>query len=336
MYRNITPVLFLTVIGLYAQPTVPQLGFSPGMTIVLDSEFPITSPGASGANVTWDLSSAVFSGANYTYTAQSISSVPGAGQFPNANAAYQVDLTDGFSGYYFFDYTVGFTDHGELITGTGLDLVAPYSDPMTYCTTPIIFGGSGSDTYAFASTNNTITSNTTGTITWNVDAYGTLVLPNATYTNVLRVRTLEVETTTTIISGFPITNESQEESWLWFKAGYPLPLLTYSIITDDFGTEPGATAAIVSFSGSTGFNETPQAPLLVQPNPANTFCNVRFPGMTDPHVRLLDATGQVLLDRRLKGFEPSVRIDLEDRAPGVYLVQAITADGMQNARIIHP
>ncbi|MEZ4738581.1 MAG: T9SS type A sorting domain-containing protein [Flavobacteriales bacterium] len=336
MYRNLTPVLYLTVHGLCAQPTVPQLGFSPGTTIVLDSEFPITSPGASGANITWDLSTAAFSGANYTYTAQDISSVPGAGQFPNANAVYQVDLTNGFSGYYFFDYTVGFTDHGELINGTGLDLVAPYSDPMTYCTTPIVFGGNGSDTYAFASTNNTITSNTTGTITWNVDAYGTLLLPNATYTNVLRVRTLEVETTTTSIGGFPITNESQEETWLWFKAGYPLPLLTYSVITDDFGTEPGATAAIVSFSGSTGLIEGPATPLLVQPNPAGPFCYVQFPGLSDPQVRLLDATGQVLFDQRLKGFEPKVQIDLEDRAPGVYLVQAITPDGVQSARIVHP
>lgn len=254
MRNTFTLPLLLAAAGLFAQPTINQFTFVPSISILLDAEFPITSEGAAGANVTWDYSSLAFSTEQFTYTAQTVATIPGANKFPGATGAYAVDLTQGITGYYFYDYSGGFSEHGEVITGAGPDLFIPYSDPMTYCTTPIAFGGSGSDDYASTSLITGMNSKTKGVLTWSVDGYGTLKLPNASYTSVLRVHTIAKETIITTVAGTPITTENQEESWLWFKVGYPLPLLTYSLITDDSGTEPGSTVAVVSMSGSHGLD----------------------------------------------------------------------------------
>ena len=335
MIRTLTPLALLTATGLLAQPTIPQITLDAGDQLVIDVAFPITGAGPGGNNVTWNFADPGFSSTQWTYTAIPAASAPMAADFPGSTMALYAAVDQGFMLHAFFDLANGFTDHGEHVSDGGPGISSVNTDPMTFYTTPLLATSSGSDTYGSMEEFAGLPATLSGVHNWTVDGYGTLILPNATYTNVLRIHAQQVETLYVDL-GAPFELVTSREEWWWVKAGIPLPLLVFSLETDDFGTEIGATAAMVSFSGSTGFNEKPQAPLLVQPNPANTFCSVRFPGMTDPHVRLLDATGQVLLDRRLKGFEPTVRIDLEDRAPGVYLLQAITADGMQNARIIHP
>lgn len=330
-----TLLLFVAVVGLSAQPTIQQITFVPGTTILLDSEFPITSEGAAGANATWDYSSLAFSGELYTYAAQAIATVPSVDQFPGATAAYSVDLAEGITGYFFFDHTGGIIDHGEVITGGGADLLIPYSDPQTHCITPIAFGGSGSDSFAFSTMIEGMNSSTTGTITWNVDAYGTLALPNAAYKNVLRVHAIANETSTTIVGGTPITTESQEETWRWFKAGYPLPLLTHSIISDEFGTEPGDAFAIISMTSPTGLDEGALPPLDVQPTPTNGTCTVRFPGAADPRMSVLYAAGQVIQEHGLNGSAPTVQVDFTGHALGAYVLEAYSLNGIQHTRIIH-
>ena len=335
MRNAFTLPLLLASAGLYAQPTIEQFTFVPGTAILLDAEFPITSEGASGANVTWDLSTLTFSSAQYTYTARTVASIPGANKFPDATGAYAVDLTQGITGYYFYNYSGGFSEHGEVIAGNGPDLFIPYSDPVTYCTTPIAFGNSGLDKYASTSLITTMNSSTTGDLTWNVDAYGTLKLPNATYTHVLRVHSVAKETIITTVAGAPITTKSQEESWRWFKAGCPLPLLTYSLVTDDSGTEPGSTVALISMNGTNALDEGALPTLNEQANPTSGTCMVSFPGAMDRQVRLLNATSQVVLEQALKGVAPTFQLPFTGYAPGAYILEARSRSGIQHTRIIH-
>lgn len=335
MRNTFTLLLLLATAGLFAQPTIQQITFVPGTVILLDGALPITSAGASGANATWDHSSSAFSSERYTYAAQAVATIPGADQFPGATGAFAVQFTQGVTGYFFFNYTGGMADHGEIISGGGSDLISTYSDPMTICTTPVAFGSSGSDNYISSSPLTGMNSSTTGTVTWNVDAYGTLKLPNATYTDVLRIRSMANETITTTVGGVPIITESQEETWYWFKAGYPLPLLTYSLVTDDSGTEPGATVALISMTGGTGLNEGTLPTLNVQPNPTSGTCMVSFPGAVDPRVRLLNPTGQVILEQGLKGVAPSLQVDFTGHAPGAYILEARSPIGIQHTRSIH-
>ncbi len=225
---------------------IQQFTFVPGTVIRRDSKFPITSEGAAGANVTWDFSKLAFSNTEFSFTAQDTATIPGSERFPNATAGYSMVMADGSSGYCLIDYKAGFTELGEILNGAEGEVFIYYSDPVTHCTTPITLGRRGSDNFAFSSTAKGRESNTTGIISWKVDAYGTLKLPNAMYTDVLRVRTMENGITTSGLSGSLITTESQEESWKWFKAGYPLPLLSYSLISDEHGVEQGSAVAMIS------------------------------------------------------------------------------------------
>src|SRR5690606_31768124 len=100
-----------------------------------------------------------------------------------------------FSGYYYFDFNGGFTEHGEVfLDGTGVDQ-AVYSDPLTFFTTPLTVSSAGSDSYAKVTYTLWAPVNTSGSHAWSVDGYGTLILPNATYTDVLRIHAVQsVET----------------------------------------------------------------------------------------------------------------------------------------------
>ncbi len=65
MRNKFTLPLLLATASLFAQPTIPQLTFVPGTSILMDGDFPITTAGASGANATWDYSSLAFSSDEY-------------------------------------------------------------------------------------------------------------------------------------------------------------------------------------------------------------------------------------------------------------------------------
>ena len=61
----------------------------------------------------------------------------------------------------------------------------------------------------------------TGVLTQTGDAYGTLILPTGTYTNVLRIKKVQYENDT---SGSSILTSSST-SYLWFDTGIAAPLL---------------------------------------------------------------------------------------------------------------
>lgn len=228
---------------------IDGFSFMPGTVIRMDSRFPITGAGASGAGVTWDFSRHSFSTHEFTLTAQDMASFPEAERFPGATALYVRTLPDGTTSCTFFDHKGGFTEHGEMVIEGKREIFEPYFDPRTWFTTPISFRGNGSDNFAFSSSEQGRESNTTGIISWKADAYGTLKLPNGIYTEVLRVSTLMNEITTVVVNGVKSSTESQTQTWMWLKADYALPLLTYSIVSDERGTAPNTTSAMISMVG---------------------------------------------------------------------------------------
>lgn len=159
---------------------IDGFSFVPGTVLRMDSRFPITEAGASGAGVTWDFSRHTFSTQELTLTAQDMANFPEAERFPGATALYVRSLPDGTTSYSFFDHKEGFTGHGEMFTAGEHEMFKPYLDPLTWFTTPITYRGKGSDNFAYSSSEHGRESNTTGIISWKADAYGTLILPNAT------------------------------------------------------------------------------------------------------------------------------------------------------------
>lgn len=334
MNRNLTPLLFFAATGLCAQPTIPQISLAVGDAFVIDAEFPITEAGPGGNNVTWNFASPGFSGAVWTYTAMAAASTPMAADFPGATMALYAEIDQGFTLHAFFNFAGGFTDHGEHVSDGVNAISSVNTDPMTFFTTPLSAASSGSDTYGSTADFVGFPAVLTGTHNWTVDGFGTLVLPNATYTDVIRIHAQQVETLSVDI-GVPLELASSREEWWWVKNGIPFPLLVFSLETDDFGTEIGATAAMVSFSSATSIAEQAELPMRVYPNPVRDRVTIELEAHGQVQYRVLDALGREFLQGNFAaGGTVRHGIDMAALSAGLYHLEVQSATGSATARLI--
>lgn len=336
MIRTLTPLLFLATAGLFAQPTIPQISLQVGDALVLDVVFPITAAGPGGPNVVWDFSTTAFSGAEFPYTAQTAASTPYAAQFPAATMALFTDMSYEFNGYFYFNFNGGFTELGNVfIDNFDVQQHIP-TDPLTFYTTPLNISSSGSDTYSSLSETAYGDLQTSGTHTWTVDGYGTLKLPNATYTDVLRIHAVQDEEITIIWSGEPMfTTPVSREEWRWVKAGIPYPLLVFSLDTEDGETEVSSQAALVSFNGPTSVNEREGVPVQLFPNPAYHQLQVQMPAYGLVSMRVFDALGRVVMvDNTTSAGDLRHIMDVSELPAGVYALELIGSNGRSTANFI--
>ncbi|MEO7080515.1 MAG: T9SS type A sorting domain-containing protein [Flavobacteriales bacterium] len=336
MIRNFTPLLFLVTAGLCAQPTIQQVSLNVGDALVLDVVFPITAAGPGSANAVWDFSTSAFSGVEFPYTAQAVASTPYAAQFPNATIALFTDQSYEFSGYFYFNFNGGFTELGNVfIDNFDVQQNIP-SDPLTFYTTPLSASSSGSDTYTSLSETVYGDVQTSGTHTWTVDGYGTLKMPNTTYTDVLRIHAVQNEERTIIWDGVPMfTSVVLREEWRWVKAGIPLPLLVFSMDTEDGETEVSVQTALISLNGPTSVLEEQGVLAQLFPNPAQRNLQVEMPAYGTVSLRVFDALGRVLMvDNTTAAGQLSHTLDVEHLLPGFYTLELIGTDGRSTVRFI--
>lgn len=327
-------MLFLAATGVFAQPTIPQVSLAVGDVFVIDAEFPISEAGPGGSNVTWNFANPGFSGTQWTYTAMTAASTPMAADFPGATMALYAELDQDFILHAFFSFAGGFTDHGEHVSDGMSGISSVNTDPMTVFTTPLTAASSGSDTYGSTEDFVGFPATLTGTHNWTVDGYGTLILPNATYTDVLRIHAQQVETLTVDL-GAPLELVTSREEWWWVKNGIPLPLLIFSLETDDFGTEIGATAAMVSFNGATGIGDLTELPMRVYPNPARDMVTMELEASGTVQYRVLDALGrEVLQGSMAAGGTLRHNIDVAALNAGLYQLEVRSMQGIATARLI--
>jgi hypothetical protein len=263
-------------------------------------------------------------------------STPFAAEFPGATIALYAQLDIGFDLYAFLSFAGGHTEHGEYLIDDGDEYPGVNTDPLTFFTTPLTATSSGTDTYQ--SLDDYIgggTTTITGTHAWTVDGYGTLILPNATYTDVLRIRAVQEEELVLDVGGTTIEFEASRTEWWWVKAGIPLPLLVFSIETDDFGTEIGATAAMVSFNGATGIGDLTELPMRVYPNPVRDMVTMELEASGTVHYRVLDALGREVLHGSVAaGGTLRHSIDIAAMNTGVYQLEVRSQQGVSTARLV--
>lgn len=174
--------LFVFVsLGVFAQPVLnsnEMLPFGSSLTYKYITNYSMVDVSSTGADVNWDFSTVTLSGGN-DLTTQTIrpSATPYASTYTNSNYAYHE--TQGTSNAYrYFNLT---STKMERV-GSYVSSAKTYSDPQVEYVFPLALNSSNNDTWA----NNQ--SSTGGTYNLTCLAYGTLKLPNATYTNVLLVK----------------------------------------------------------------------------------------------------------------------------------------------------
>jgi hypothetical protein len=185
MKKQLT-MLMLAIIHsiVWGQPTIDN---AENFTIGTILKFQISNPtgvtaGNPGANQTWNFSNLIATPDTITEWMVSPSSTSQGYLFPTANQVEK--YSDGRFVYVnktvSENYIVGFVDTTASYPPTF------YTDPMLFAKRPLNFRTIVTDTFRIAG------SSGIGIVTLNPDAYGTLILPNGTYNNVLRVKITEV------------------------------------------------------------------------------------------------------------------------------------------------
>jgi hypothetical protein len=250
-------LLLLSLIGCaslaIAQPVMQNI-MPIGFTCTM-SFGPAGSPGAGGANQTWNLS-AIPATPSATMTIVSPGSTPCGSSFPSANWAQDIS---GAQYNYYASTSAQLEVLGEQFPSSCSGGIT-YTSPKTVLQFPFNYTNSFTDTYS--------TGTGTGTVTTTYDGYGTLITPSGTYTNVTRV---------TFTDGGSITYE-------WFDTGawgHPLAMIVGS--STIFFTNP-----------SVGIKEQPTKNIALSPNPSEglfTLSNLPYEKMD---MQVMAADGRIV------------------------------------------
>ncbi|MBK6729874.1 MAG: T9SS type A sorting domain-containing protein [Bacteroidetes bacterium] len=268
MKNYITLLFCLTSLSLLAQPVItngdnfPTDGFTSPVSL---GALP-GGVGGPGENLTWDFSSLSLTEMGTQYYVDA-STTPFIDSWPDANACFKIVTPLGSAFFYWVNSATKFEQLATGITsgpGSGSD----YSPNMTTILVfPFTYGTSVADTYKKVgySVDNVL-------VTY--DAYGTLIMPYATYENVVRVK-------------YEYDDGSDYAFW---SVNPLLPLMTYNY------EENSVTAFGVEIV--TGINETITDDVAVYPNPASDILNITLNSGT-AMFSLYNASGAMVGNQQL-------------------------------------
>jgi hypothetical protein len=234
--------LYLLPVALCAQPTITTNEFyNIGAVIEMTNcDASAVNAGASGAGVTWNFSALGSSGGTSTTTvAHATSSV-----FITSNL--MITLPGGLIEY------VDENSTDSYINGT--------YDPATNITTnynnydeskrPVTYNTNYVDSYRVIITSPSTVG--TGHITETGDAYGTLMLPTGTFTNVLRIKKIQTETDS---MGGSESAFSHIVTYLWFDTLHNAPLFRLDSVNTITGSSNTAMYLALPLNASNVNND---------------------------------------------------------------------------------
>lgn len=345
-------LLCLSLIGclspLFSQSTFSSNTFNIGAgdsIIAITFEDSVTNPGPAGANQTWDFSFLTEAGRD-TFVIQMASAVSQSAFFPNADFAGANIVPDAGSSNpqvsgsanSFFSYgTAGellFWGTSTEVTANGMTITqnAPYSDPETVFSYPMMYEDSLSDDFEgnFDAGGGVILTRK-GSNYRKYDGYGTLIMPNGqTFTDVIRIRLVQTYQDTSTNPLFPINSTYQTENVYYVGQGKKLPYLQYNRITSTIAPNPSTTAHfVVAYpnSGAVGTRDllSPEA-FSLAPNPNQGLSVLRIDGEMGEKlsVEIMDLQGRILnkaFDGITSSGKSEISIDNSNLLPGFYLVK---------------
>ncbi len=242
----------------------------------------VLSPGASGAGTVWNYNNITLNAAipHTALTNTNTSYNPSNVVLNYGTESSYYEATASFLKYYGGNIQLG--AFGGTITYTSGAVEAIYPMSLNSTSSNAISGTLSvlSNTGTFQGNANTL-----------ADATGTLILPGKTYTNVIRVKTLQIFTITAALSG-PVT----QENYKYYVPGKKNPVLIINTSTTNIGSLSTQTTALVDFNylTTTGIeaNTANLVDLLVYPNPANTNITLSTASDKATSVDVTDLTGR--------------------------------------------
>ena len=313
-------VLSLMISVSIAQPTLTGNGINP---VIGESFSVVTStyvdPGNSGANQTWDLSSMQNSGINtVSYISPSTTAV--SGSFPNSNVASS--STQGVGNAFYKTSATVFQNCG-VYNGT---VVMSYSDPEDLLRFPCNYNNTYVDTWKTQFMSGGYTFHRRGASTVTADGYGTLITPNGTYTNVIRIHFEQNYLDSSVIGGNLSIQTYSNDEYFWYKEGTHTQLAYVYTLTYPGGVSQNGFYA----AGSVGISEDPTivSTTNIYPNPSSDKINLDFYLMNNQRIdiRVINITGEIMdIGKTMNGYQGqnNVSIDASDLPEGIYFTQIL-------------
>ena len=330
--KNCTYPLLLVMIGiassLFAQPTLTynNTGLVVGDNFTVHNiDISGLTAGNAGANQTWDFSGAVSNGTtNVSFVDPT--TAPNGSSFPTANLATAQNSIWDF-------YLTTNSDHARVGADNGAQLI-DYSDSQVQLVFPMGYQDMYVDSFA-ATLSGAFPLDRSGTITVEADAWGTLITPDGTYQNVLRIK--YVEDYEDEFNGTPFA-QYDSEIYTWYQPGthYPIFSMTTVTIAGSSTTSYGGYLDAVSVDRLAPDQD--EIKVATYPNPASdqvtVIATLAKPGPVN--IALLNANGATLMEKELTGnlTEVSQELDLTGFPAGIYLLQISSWDKWQVEKLI--
>jgi hypothetical protein len=249
-----------------------------------------SSPGPSGAGVTWNFSTLTFTAAG-TASIVLPSATPFASSFTAATSAAIVALPTG-TVYNYDNVQPTYKDQlGDGISATGGSTYTP--DPKRHLVFPMNFGNFHTDTYQCISCS-------PSSFTVNYDAWGTLTINGKTYNNIARV----VNT-----FGFPYYN---------YYATNPI----LSIFAYDSSPTSSPYSTLIESNAAVGVTENYVVEhMKVFPNPAKNQLNIENTSFVKVEFEINDLLGKPVREKELLKQGEAAKVNINTYTSGIYIIK---------------
>jgi len=321
-------IVLLISVRTIAQPTLTAATSNPvAGNVFLQHQIGYDDPGVIGANITWDFSG-VFEISTVTNTFSLPSATPYASLYPSANLASTINSGGTIYYSYFNTSTSSYTLNGMNIPSMATSM--PYTDPEKLLSYPFTYNSTYTD--AFATTVSGYDRH--GSVTVLADAYGTIILPYGTITNVLRVKA--TETYADYISGSAVTNYTST-NYYWYKPGIKYCVFQLSQLKmngnlyQQYGLYLDETHVGISD------NVLTQNTINCYPNPATDIITLEVlqnSTSNDNNFTLSDLNGKELIKQELNQLSNKTEIDISSLSGGIYFLKLVYNDKVEIKKIV--
>ncbi|MBI3240447.1 MAG: T9SS type A sorting domain-containing protein [Flavobacteriia bacterium] len=301
----LSALAFGATFNLLAQPTLTATSINP----TVGESFTVyncayISPGSAGSNVTFDLSGLSQSSATTLDYAAGNASYPGS----NLTATFTSGAQS--NNIYMNASASGLTYVGMLAGPTSFQ----YQDAMELNYYPLTYNSTNSD-YFHATFTSGVAWERFGTITAEADAYGTLITPEGTFTNVMRVHYSQDYKDSCSITEVTYLSDV----YVWYKDGFHNELASVSSLT----TSQGSTTQYAGYleTAGLGLTEEENVALSVYPNPATDLATIRLKANESMKaLTVTDMNGRVI-DVSYTSNTNGLSLDVSSLDAGLYLIE---------------
>lgn len=324
-------IYLLLISGLFLSTTKSQTLTATGCNPVVGQTYDRVftgafSQGSAGTNQTWNISS--LTGTNSSANVVTVGSTPNGSNHPLANLSFE----EGTNYTYMKTSSTAFQMYGIEVS-----ISFVYSNPEDLLRFPFSYPNTYTDTWAAIFTSG-VTFNRKGSTTVTADGTGTLITPSGTYTNVLRLHSVQTYSDSADLGGTPYIITYNNDQYFWYKDGIHFPLAsTYNLTSS--ASSPSTGGYYTDVQVGILENEFLAKNLSVIPNPARNNISVSYSLEKNSQVTIsiLNSIGEeVLINQTFENLIGNhlLNIDISTLKKGIYFIRILANEELATKKLI--